>query len=91
MIEILQKCTILGFMPCTVKETHEEMIRTCIEIKSEKEGYYGSETKYIFLSDSEDKRNLLKRAVDDKSLDVYAKIALNIVNGTSKIVDIIIK
>ena len=41
MNEILQKCTILGFMPCTVKETHEEMIRTCIEIKSEKEGYYG--------------------------------------------------
>lgn len=91
MNEILQKCTILGFKPCIIKETKEEKIRTCIYTESKKEGYYGDESSYIFLDDTEEKRNLLKKAVDNRALPVFLKVSVDIVNCRSKVIDIIIK
>lgn len=91
MNEILQECKVIGFKPCTIKETREEMIRICIEINSKKEGYYGNEAKYIFLPDTQDRQDLLKKAIDDKSINTFLKVAVDIINNNSKVNDIIIK
>lgn len=91
MNEILQECKVLGYKPCVVKDTHEEMIRICIEMKTNKDGYYGTESKYIFLPDTEQRRNILKNAVDNKTLEVNLKVNVDIINNNSKVIDIIIK
>ena len=66
-----KKCKILGYMPCTNKETHEELLRICISIKSDDDRNFGDKATYILLSYNSELENRIKGYINKEYNNAY--------------------
>lgn len=82
-------CKILGYMPCVVKETHEEMFRICISVKSKKDNYVGDEAVYIFLPQEEKLKIDLEKYLKKEYFKCTYETTDDIINNKSKVVKLI--
>ena len=84
----MKRCKIIGYAPCTIKDTKEEMFRICVGVSIKSEKYIGLDTTHIFLpQDSKLEENL--RKAYDNNLDVEYETTDDVINNKSKISSLI--
>lgn len=85
-----KSCKILGYMPCTNKETHEELLRICISIKNDDERYFGEKATYILLNYNSELETKLKGYINKEYYNAYYKTTDDIISGKTKVTEIVI-
>ena len=85
-----KKCKILGYMPWNNKETHEELLRICISIKSDDDRYFGDKATYILLSYNSELENRIKGYINKEYNNAYYKTTDDIISGKTKVTEIVI-
>lgn len=81
----MKECKVIGYQECTIKDTHEEMLRICLQIKSSRENYVGDESVYIFLPNEEKLKSDIEKYLNKEYFKCTYETTDNIVTGKTKV------